>query len=204
LRVLFPAKSGYRITCPDWDGNYSNEHGVDFKVFYYNKLFLVIECKNWRQRTLKYGSDIAQTEVVNRFEHVGTNLKILIIPFADVFYNPALNLIRSNGIGILETKKLIGHRDYKSQLFYKVKSAITKLIKQHRTQYNNKPRPVRCSTNTNTLTNYCRSVSSRTLNNYIPNSKELSERGLNEEDKAILEELSRPVKPLINDWLACC
>ncbi len=186
LKVLFLATEGYRITPPDWD-NYNNHNGVDFKVFWYDKLILAVECKNWRQRTFKYGSDVAQTEVIERFRYIGTSLKILLISFADLFYKPALNLIKQNGITLIETQKLIGHKDYRSQLFYTIKSAISELTKQHQ-----KPQvsSTLSNTNTNTITNYCSCSRANNSNNYIPNNRELS-------DKEILEELSKPVKPSI-------
>lgn len=129
LRILFPARLGYRILHPDWN-NYNNHNGVDFRVFQRNKEILAVECKNWRKIGKKYGLDVAQTEIVERFTYIGTSLKLCIISFTDVLTNPALYHIKSNGIQLIQTDKLIGHRDYKTQLFHVVKSAISKLLVQ--------------------------------------------------------------------------
>jgi hypothetical protein len=127
LKILFPASKGYRITHPDWN-NYNNHHGVDFRVFHGKKEILAIECKNWRRLATRYGSDVALTEIIGRFKHVGTNLKICLISFIDVLTEPALASVKAQGIRFLNIGKLVGHKDFKSSLFYQIKSAIQKLL----------------------------------------------------------------------------
>jgi hypothetical protein len=136
--------------CPDWN-NYNNHNGVDFRVFQRCKEVLAVECKNWRKIGRIYDSQIAQTEIIDRFNHIGTSLKLCIISFIDVLCNSGQKLIKSKGIHIIETNKLIGHRDYHNQLFYTIKSAIQNLINQHQ-----KPQAsqVSLSIPSNTLTNY--------------------------------------------------
>ena len=163
LRMLFPAKLGYRIICPDWN-NYNNHNGVDFRVFQRNKEILAVECKNWRKIGRKYDSEIAQSEIVNRFQHVGTSLKLCVISFLDVLCSSGLSLIKANGITLIETNKVVGHRDYKSQLFYQIKSAIHKLVKQS-------ARVSLCSIQSNTITSYCSSSIRHSTTPTIPTTK---------------------------------
>jgi hypothetical protein len=135
--------------CPDWN-NYNNHNGVDFRVFQRCKEILAIECKNWRKIGRIYDSQIAQTEIINRFNHVGTSLKLCIITFTDLLCSSGLKLIESNGISLIETNKLIGHRDYKNPLFYTIKQAIQNLINQQQKPQANPDYSIL----PNTLTNY--------------------------------------------------
>lgn len=184
LNVLFPTPQGYQIMHPDWS-NYNNHHGVDFRVFYYNKLILALECKNWRKINRKYDSQIALTEIADRFNHIGTNHKLCIMSFKNLLCSSGLKLIESKGIQLIETNKLIGHRDFKSQLFYTIKSAITKALK---------PRP-NCSTSSNTISNYCSSSRSSIMTKpTIPTIED-------SEYRAFIEWLDRPVRPLYVAWL---
>jgi hypothetical protein len=164
LKVLFPSKLGYCILTPDYD-NYNNHNGVDFRVFIRNREILAVECKNWRKIGRKYDSEIAQSEIVNRFNHVGTSLKLCVISFLDVLCGSGLSLIKANGITLIETNKVVGHRDYKSQLFYQIKLAIHKLVKQS-------ARVSLCSTiQSNTITSYCSSSEYTNRKTTIPTTK---------------------------------
>jgi hypothetical protein len=149
LRVLFPVSLGFRITHPDWS-NYNNHHGVDFRVFERNKEILAIECKNWRDIGKKYGTDVAQTEIIDRFRHIGTGLKVCIISFLDVLSKPAIQLVKSYNIRLIQIGKLVGHRDFKASLFHRVKSTINKLVKSQKSSSSNSI-PLLAS---NPITNY--------------------------------------------------
>jgi hypothetical protein len=128
LKSLYPESEDYIIKHPDWT-NYNNHNGVDFRVFKRCKEILAIECKNWRKLDKKYGSDIAQTEIVERFQHIGTNLKLCIISFMDVLSKPSVQLIKSHGIQLFEVGKLVGYKDFKFSLFYTIKSALAKTMR---------------------------------------------------------------------------
>lgn len=168
LRNLFPANEGFRITFPD-KANYNNHHGVDFKVFQRHKEVLALECKNWRKLGYKYGTDTAQTEVIDRFNHVGTNLRITVLSFLEVFNNNALNQIRANGIKLIETQKLVGHKDFRTELYRTLLTAIQKLFKENKKS----PRVLFNSSNQSTLDRCVVSKSQSTnLNSYIPTNND--------------------------------
>lgn len=130
LKALFPTSEGFRILTPNWQ-NYNNHHGVDFRIFKHKAEVLALECKNWRRLTKKYGSDIAQTEIIERFQHIGTNLKLCIISFKDVLTEPSLREIKANGIQILDVSKLVGYKDFKSSLFGEVLRKLASIVKEH-------------------------------------------------------------------------
>jgi hypothetical protein len=161
LKNLFPASEGYRIMCPDWK-NYNNHHGVDFRVFQGKKEILALECKNWRKLRKKYGLDIAQSEIIDRFHHVGTNNRLTVMSYSDVLTEPCLRAIRANGIKILNISKLIGYKDFKTSLFGELLRKIAALVKS--------PKGSSCSNScsNSTLSCYCVSSAQATTKRTIP------------------------------------
>lgn len=126
---LYPKNEGYSVKHVNWK-KYNYGHGVDLKVFEGCKQILGIECKNWRDLDRPYGTDIAETEIIDRFKHHGSGLKLLIISFIDLLTKQALQLLKQHGIHIIEVGKLIGKKDFKTRLFYELASKIRQTIKQ--------------------------------------------------------------------------
>ncbi|MGA2310465.1 MAG: hypothetical protein ABSG57_13080 [Candidatus Bathyarchaeia archaeon] len=131
LKALFPESKGYVIRHPNWSNirEWRKTHGVDFRVFHGKKEVLALEVKNWRKLRNKYGLDIAQSEIRNRFHHVGTNTKITVISYADTLTEPSLNSISNDNIKIIDIGKLIGYKDFKTELFGEILHKIASVVK---------------------------------------------------------------------------
>jgi hypothetical protein len=115
------------------------KRGVDFKVYgEHGQLATAIEAKNWKTLKRKYGKDIAQTEVVDRFAGVNAKFKVLVISNFDVFDKQAQELILSSGIHVFETEKLIGAKIFKTRDFYTLKSRLEKFFENLETEYEGK------------------------------------------------------------------
>lgn len=128
LKKTFPACDGFTIRTPDYQ-NYNNHNGADFRVFQRTREVLAFECKNWRKLRNKYGLDIAQSEIIDRFDHIGTNQKVLIISHSDTLTEPSLSAIRTNGIKIINISKLVGYKDFKTSLFAELLAKLTAIVK---------------------------------------------------------------------------
>ena len=140
-KSIFKVKEGYRVRHVDWD-NYSYGHGLDLRVFKRNKQVMAIEVKNWRKMNRPYGTDIARTEIIDRFKNCAGGIKVLIISFLCLLTKQALTLLEKHNIHIIETRKLIGKNDFpkkgrNNKVFYSLKSKLSKLwcdLKQARTK----------------------------------------------------------------------
>jgi len=131
LKILFPSVDGYRIIHPDWGKNYNNDHkGADFRVFHRCKEILAIECKNWRKLSTKYGVDIVERDIIPRFYHIGTHIRICVISFLDALTTTAIRHAQAQGIQFINLDKLIGRKAFKTQLFHIVKAEISKFLVQ--------------------------------------------------------------------------
>jgi len=132
LKSLFKAREGFRVLHVNWQ-RYNYGHGQDLRVFQRNRQILAIECKNWRMLNRPYGTDICETEIIDRFKNHAGGIKLLIITFADLLTKKARNLLKQHNVHIIETCKLIGKRDFPRkhhfvELFYQVKQQITHLL----------------------------------------------------------------------------
>lgn len=100
-----------------------------FSSFSRQKEVLALEVKNWRKLRNKYGLDIAHSEIIDRFRHIGTNVKLCVISFADTLTEPSLNKIANNGINLIGISKLIGYKDFKTELFGEILHKIASVVK---------------------------------------------------------------------------
>lgn len=151
LSFFFPEKKGYRIQCNDWN-NYTKSMGfsVDIRLFLKNKLIAVFECKNWRLLpTHRYGLKAVKREIISRFYNVGTNIKILTISFKEQLTKPALRFLEANNIQIIETGKLIGGKDFRNKLIYKLGNQIKQLINNFKLNQQTKQQPLFCNSLSN-------------------------------------------------------
>jgi hypothetical protein len=167
LKKVAPSEKGFRFTFPD-KNNYNNHNGVDFRVFWHNKEILAIECKNWRKLAFKYGLDNARTEIINRFHHIGTNNKLLVISFSEQLTEPSIKAIRNEGIQILSLNKLVGGKDFRSDLYKQTLGKLSSFIKSAMGLVFNSQSSIQSC-----IGSIC-SISSKSespnLNNNIPNS----------------------------------
>lgn len=109
--------------------------GVDFKIYgEHGQLTVAGENKNWKTLRTRYSKDIAQTEVIDRFEGIDAKYEVLFIPDANVFDRQALALIRSHGIHIFETEKMLGGKDFHSKFFYILKARLEQFFENLETQ----------------------------------------------------------------------
>ena len=81
------------------------EKGADIRVHIKTPTgkLVLIEVKNWQKQHVKYGVDVAKTEVLKRFEGQDAYAKILIISYKECFNEDAIEFLEDNGITILET-----------------------------------------------------------------------------------------------------
>jgi len=108
-----------------------SKRGVDFKVYgEHGQLAIALETKNWKTLRRKYSTDIAQTEVIDRFENLNARLKVLVISSLDVFDIQAQKLIKSHGIDVFETEKLIGSKIFRSREFFVLKTRLNQFFEQ--------------------------------------------------------------------------
>lgn len=120
---------GYRVLHNDFDNYSYNKYNSDVRDFLRNKQLANIECKNWRLLDRKYDLSTAQDEILDRFRDHAGGVKILVISFfEDMFTESAKQLILNSGIKVVELGKLIGRKDFHSQLFHITKSRIRKII----------------------------------------------------------------------------
>lgn len=127
VKSLFKANEGFKVKHTDFD-NYNFGHGLDLRVFDHNRELLGIEVKNWKLFNKPYGSNIAETEIIDRFKNCSAKIKLLIISFKSLLTKEALRLLKQNNIHVIETNKLIGHNDFKTKLFYTLKAQIQQLL----------------------------------------------------------------------------
>lgn len=168
LKKLCPEEKGFRFTFPD-KKNYNNHNGVDFRVFWHNREILAIECKNWRKLSYKYGIDQARTEIIGRFHHIGTNNKLTVMSFSDVLTEPSINTIKNENIKILSLNKLVGGKDFKSDLYKQTLGKLSSFIKSAMGLVFNSQSSIQSC-----IGSICSIASSKSqspnLNNNIPNS----------------------------------
>lgn len=140
----------YRTKHVDWD-NYTSEmgNGQDIRVFNGNRQVCAVECKNWRKLNKPYGTETVKTEIIERFVNFAGGIKILVISFLSLFTKEAIRLLKANNIHIVEIGKLIGSKDFRTQLFYQVKAKIRSLLESSTTS-----RFVVNVVNNNPITNY--------------------------------------------------
>jgi len=120
---------GYRVLHNDFSNYSYNRYCTDVRPFLRNKQVSSQECKNWRLLDRKYDSGIVRDEILDRFRNHAGGVKILVISFfEDMFTEPAKQLILDSGIKVVELGKLIGRKDFHSQLFHITKSRIRKII----------------------------------------------------------------------------
>lgn len=124
---------------------------------------MALECKNWRKLRNKYGLDIAYSEIINSLHHVGTNTKITVMSYSDTLTEPSLNAIASNGIRIIGIGKLIGYKDFKTELFGEILRKISSTVKSAKGFSNS------IINNQSTIPSYCSMslLPSEPLNNTI-------------------------------------
>lgn len=131
LKLLYRASEGFTVRHPNWSNikEWRLTHSVDFRVFHGKKELLALEVKNWRKLRNKYGLDIAHSEIINRFQHIGTNIKLCIMSFSDTLTEPSLNAIANNNINLIGISKLIGYKDFKTELFGEILRKISSIVK---------------------------------------------------------------------------
>lgn len=165
LKLLYRASEGFTIRHPNWSSiaEWRKTHGVDFRVFHGKKELLALEVKNWRKLRNKYGLDIAHSEIIDRFHHVGTNTKITVISYADTLTEPSLNAIANHSINLIGISKLIGYKDFKTELFGEILHKIASVVKSAKGFSSS------IINNQSTIPSYCHvsSLPSETLNNTI-------------------------------------
>jgi len=136
-KSIFKVKDGYRVKHVDW-GNYSYGHGLDLRVFKRNKQVMAIEVKNWREMNHPYGTETAETEIIDRFQNYAGGIKVLIISLLCLLTKKALELLEAHNIHVIEIGKLIGSRDFPrrksktrkgrySKVFHSVRSNLLEL-----------------------------------------------------------------------------
>jgi hypothetical protein len=136
LRQLYPERLGYRIA---WSGkdHYHEEneqrHDCDVKLYYEGNLLFAFECKNWRTFLNPYSTDIAQSEVISRFNKTQhAQYRIAVLTEREQFTKKALKEIASWGIRVFETHKLIGGRDFKNRNFHMFKTSLYSFLENLR------------------------------------------------------------------------
>lgn len=102
------ARKWYHIRHHDWGRNYNYGTGTDVTVYDdKGEPILDIEVKNWKQQPRTYGVEFTQSEILTRFLNSMAKIKLLIISFKELLTDKATDLIRSNGIKILEIGNFI-------------------------------------------------------------------------------------------------
>jgi hypothetical protein len=111
-------------------------HGVDFKIYgEHGNLAIAIECKHLRTLDRKYSKDIAQTEVIDRFEGLDTKFNILVISNFDVYDKQAQESILNHGIHVFEIGKLLGYKIFKSREFFILRSRLDRFFEDIETEH---------------------------------------------------------------------
>jgi len=131
LKSIFRNNSGFRIKQVNWD-RYNYGFGLDLRVFKGSSQILGIECKNWRDFDRPYGTDIAVSEIIDRFRNHAGGIKVLVITFLSLLTKEALRLLQTHNIHVIEIGKLIGKLDFprkgrNSKVFYQLKAKLSKL-----------------------------------------------------------------------------
>jgi len=137
VKSIFKASEGFRVKHTDFR-HYNFGHGLDLRVFERNKQLLGIEVKNWKSFNKPYGMDIYESEILDRFKNFTYGMKLLIITTLSLLTKRAVNNLRRNNIFVVETNKLLGHKDFKSKVFWQIKTKIERLYAQYKHNLKNR------------------------------------------------------------------
>ena len=92
-----------------------------------------------------YGTETAETEIIDRFKNYAGGIKVLSISFLCLLTKKALELLEAHDIHVIEIGKLVGKNDFprkgkNNKTFYSLKSKLFKLWANHK----QKARPKVC------------------------------------------------------------
>lgn len=130
-------KGWYKIKHQDWAKNYNYGTGTDIKIYEDNLLLVDVEVKNWKHQDRPYGTEIAISEILDRFTRSFAPVKLLIISFLSLLTNRAKELLRQSGIQTLEMGNWIvratwaeTYKQFVMSNYYRLRKLLN--IKKHR------------------------------------------------------------------------
>lgn len=138
LSGLFKTKEGFKVKHIDWK-RYNCGFRVDLRVFKKCKSVMDIEVKNWRLFSKPYGTEIAISEIIDRFKKSCALFKILFITYKTLLTREALGLLDLHKIHVFEIGKLMGKKDFKNKFFYETKQRLAQFIKTIKSKANKQP-----------------------------------------------------------------
>lgn len=131
VKTLFHKKF-YRIHHNNWEShNLSIGLGADILIYgkKETKPKIAIECKNWRKLGRPYGYETVQSQIMHRFRNLPSDcLKILIISFISLLTKSMHEYLSNHNILLIERGKLVGKRDFRSQVFYQLRRKLNAVI----------------------------------------------------------------------------